>query len=305
MEKQPGSGKMRILITGGTGLLGKALIEEGGRSREITATYIGNYDIADPGGVKYRKLDLKDTEGYGRLFRESKPEVVIHTAGLGSPDYVEKNREESWQVNVKGTQDIVDLCEEYGSKFIYISSNGIYDGGHAPYSEGSEALPINYYGVLKLEGEQATRKAAVPYAIVRPILMYGWNHPFERGNIVTIALSKLKKGEEFSAYDDVYSTPLYVKSCAGAIWKIIDTGKYDVFNIGGAERVSVYGLIVKAAEVFGYDTALVKPVKQGHFNEFTKRPVDTSFNTDKMRKALGIEPLSVGEGMRKMKEARS
>lgn len=296
---------MRILITGGTGLLGKALIEEGGRSREITATYLGNYDIADPGGVKYRKLDLKDMEGYGRLFREFKPEAVIHTAGLGSPDYVEKNKEESRQVNVKGTQDIADLCGEYGSKFVYISSNGIYDGGHAPYSEGSEALPINYYGVLKLEGEQVTRKASVPCAIVRPILMYGWNHPFERGNIVTIGLSKLKNGEEFFAYDDVYSTPLYVKSCSEAIWKIIDTGKYDVFNIGGSERVSVYGLIVKAAEVFGYDTTLVKPVKQGHFNEFTKRPVDTSFNTDKMRRVLGIEPLSVGEGMRRMKEARS
>ena len=292
---------MRILITGGTGLLGKALIEESGGSREMTATYLGNYEIGDSASVKYKKLDLRDPEGYGKLFKEFKPETVIHTAGLGSPDYVEKNRKESWEINVKGTGDIAEYCRNYGSKLVYISSNGIYDGEHAPYSEDSKALPINYYGELKLEGEEIAKNAGIPYAIVRPILMYGWNHPFERANIVTMALSKLRKNEEFFAYDDVYATPLYVKSCAAAIWKITDKGIAGVFNIAGRDRVSVCGLILKTAEIFGYDPALVKPVQQGFFNEFTRRPRDTSFNTDKMRSVLGIAPLSISEGIAKMK----
>lgn len=295
---------MRTLITGGTGLLGKALIEEGGPSRKIMATYLGNYMIGDHGNVKYVKLDLSDTGGYGKLFNEFKPEIVIHTAGLGSPDYVEKNRKEGWEINVKGTQHIADYCRDHGSKLVYISSNGIYDGERAPYNEDSKALPINYYGELKLEGEEVTKKAGVPYAIVRPILMYGWNHPFERANIVTTALSKLKKNGEIFAYDDVFTTPLYVKSCAEAIWKIVDKEITGVFNIAGSDRASVYGLVLKAAEIFGYDPALVKPVRQGYFNEFTRRPRDTSFNTWKMRTALGIAPLSIDEGIKKMKETQ-
>ncbi len=199
---------MKILITGGTGLLGKALIEEGGHSREITATYLGGYEVKDSGKVRYKKLDLRDSGGYKELFSDFKPEVVIHTAGLGSPDYVEKNKREGWEVNVKGTQSIVDNCEYFNSKFIYISSNGIYDGERAPYAEDSGAFPINYYGELKLEGEEITKKAGIPHVIVRPILMYGWNHPFERANIVTMALLKLEKNEEFFVYENVYTTPL-------------------------------------------------------------------------------------------------
>jgi len=241
---------MKILITGGTGLLGKALIETVDSNYEIVATYLGNYDVEDTHQVKYTKLDTRDKAGYEYLFREFKPKVVIHTASIGSPDYAEKNKELTWEVNVGGTQNILFICERFNAKFIYISSNGIYDGNKAPYGEEDEAKPINYYGQTKLEGERIVQKAKIPYAIVRPILMYGWPHSFERGNIVTFALSNLEKCEVVNAYDDVYLNPLFNHSCAEAIWKIIEEEKYDVFNIAGAERVTIYKLIQEVAYAF-------------------------------------------------------
>ena len=88
------------------------------------------------------------------------------------------------------------------------------------------------------------------------------------------------------------------------VWKIVDKEITGVFNIAGSDRASVYGLVLKAAEIFGYDPALVKPVRQGYFNEFTRRPRDTSFDTGKMRTVLGILPLSIDEGIKKMKETQ-
>lgn len=192
---------MKILITGGTGLLGKALIETTNSCYEIVATYLSDYDIEDNYQIKYKKLDIRDEEGYRYLFRDFRPEVVIHTASIGSPDYAEKNKEETWSINVGGTQCILNNCEKFNSRFIYISSNGIYDGENAPYSEEDEAEPINYYGHTKLEGENLAKKAKVPCAIVRPILMYGWNYPYERANILTLSISRLRKGEKIFAYD--------------------------------------------------------------------------------------------------------
>ena len=295
---------MKILITGGTGLLGKALIETVDSNYEIVATYLSNYDVEDTHQVKYTKLDTRDKAGYEYLFREFKHKVVIHTVSIGSPDYAEKNKELTWEVNVGGTQNILFICERFNAKFIYISSNGIYDGNKAPYGEEDEAKPINYYGQTKLEGERIVQKAKIPYAIVRPILMYGWPHSFERGNIVTFALSNLEKCEVVNAYDDVYLNPLFNHSCAEAIWKIIEEEKYDVFNIAGAERVTIYKLIQEVAYAFKLNLDLIKPVQQGFFNELVKRPGDTSYKTEKMEKELGIKPLSLKEGLSIMREIR-
>lgn len=294
---------MKILITGGTGLLGKALIENNSDKVEMMATFVGDYDMKNTDQVRYQKLDIRDKDGYLRLFREFQPEVTIHTASIGSPDYAEKNKEETWEVNVGGTQNILSLCEEFDSKFIYISSNGIYDGNKAPYGEKNKAEPINYYGQVKLEGEKVTKKAKVSYAIVRPILMYGWNHPFERTNIITLALSKLQKGETMYVYEDVYTNPLFALSCAEAIWKLIGLNKFETFNIAGKDRISVYEFVKKAAQIFGLSEKLVIPVKQGYFNELVPRPKDTSYNTEKMQRVLKLEPLSVSEGLSLMKRS--
>ena len=192
----------------------------------------------------------------------------------------------------------------FGARFIYISSNGIYDGENAPYSEDMQAEPINYYGTLKLEGEKITKESGVSYAIVRPILMYGWNYQFERPNIVTLAISKLKSGEQISAYDDVYSNPLFAQSCAQAIYKIIEDEKFEVFNIAGKDRVSIYELVKKTSEIFGFDVNSIIPIKQGMLGELVRRPKDTSYNTDKMRQALKLKPCAIAEGLAAMRNSK-
>jgi len=73
--------------------------------------------------------------------------------------------------------------------------------------------------------------------------------------------------------------------------------KYSVFNIAGAERVSIYELVKDAAQIFGLDDGLVKPVVQGYFDELVPRPKDTSFSTNKMETELMIRPLTVKEGL--------
>jgi len=297
--------KKRILITGGTGLLGESLVQKCKYKYEVTATYIGVYEVNNHDHVTYIKMDITDYAGNHQTFKQFRPHVVIHTASIGSPDFAEKNKDLTWQINVDGTKTILSLCEQYGCKFIYISSNGIYDGEHAPYHEDDIPEPINYYGIVKLEGEKVTRMSRATSSIVRPILLYGWNQPFERPNIVTIALDKLSKGETMMAYDDVIINPLYVEDCSEGILRIIEKDRYETFNFAGKDRTSIYGLLKKAAEVFNLDAASVLPVKQGYFKELVPRPKDTSYVTDKMEKVLELKPAGLEDGLMLMKKQRN
>ena len=292
----------RVLITGGTGLLGKSLIDRCEGRYDVFATYMGDYEVSGRNLVAYCKADVTEFSGNDRIFKDFLPEVVIHTASIGSPDFAERNQELTWRINVEGTENILSLCRKYNSRFIYISSNGIYDGEHAPYGEEDVARPINYYGVVKLEGEKRTLASGVVSAIVRPILLYGWNHSFERPNIVTMALEKLSRGEAIEVYEDVVSNPLYVEDCANGILRIIERGRYGIFNLAGKDRVSIYGLIRKTAGVFGMDASLVHPVRQGHFNELVARPRDTSYTTEKMERELMLKPSGIEEGLTRMKQ---
>lgn len=295
---------MKVLITGGTGLLGKALVETAKEDCEIAVTHLGNCDLKDTDRVKYRVLDVRDEKRNAGFCEEFRPDITIHMAGVGSPDYAEKHKEEAREINIGGTHTILRNCEKFRSAFIYISSNAVYDGDNAPYREDDEANPINYYGRIKLEGEKISRKSAVRCSVIRPILLYGWNHPGGRQNIVTYALSRLKRGEKVFAYNDVFANPIFAPRCADAIWKIIEEEKYETFNIAGKDTVSIYELIKSAAKAFDFDHGLVVPVQQGFFKELVRRPKDTSYNTAKMRDVLGIMPVSVEEGLLLMKKSK-
>lgn len=294
----------KVLITGVTGLLGKALAETNGK-HELVGTYLPKTLAAPFYNFTTTSLDVRDREKLLQIFQEHRPDVVVHTASIGSVDYCETHREESWEVNVKGTQNIIHFCEEFGAKFIFVSSNAVYDGNDAPYSETDPANPINYYGKLKVEGEALTAKAKVPHAIVRPILMYGWHHPSGRPNPVTWQISMMEKGQKVKMVTDIYCNPLYSVNCADAIWAVVDKNKEGVYNIAGKNPCSRYDFAVEIAEEFGFKKSDVEPVLNSFFKEIAPRPIDTSYRVDKMEKELGVRALTTREGLKAMKNHAS
>ena len=294
----------RVLITGGTGLVGVAVQRSAPKHIQGFSIYFPERSLPEPLPFPVRAADVSDRRQMQAVFEWANPDVVIHTAAIGSVDFAERNREQTRKVNVGGTEVVAELCQIFKSRLIYISSNAVFDGRTPFYSETAPVNPINYYGKLKVEAEKVVRESNIPWAIVRPILMYGWPYPGERDNPVVWWVRSLEHGKPIKVVDNVLTKPLPAWSCAEAIWALIQQHRTAIYHAAGRDHISLYQFALLTAAVFGLDASLITPVPDSYFPEIAPRPKDTSFDTTKMETELGVKPVGVRDGLLKMKSER-
>ena len=154
------------------------------------------------------------------------PKYFIHTAALTKPMKINDiNPIDSLSVNIIGVGNVARICKKYGIKFIYISTDFVYNGEES-FDENSSLLPTNNYGWSKLGGECVTR--LIDNSL---ILRCGLcDIPFRHG----------------VAFDDVHRSSITHKATASIILKLKD--EVGVINVGG-ETMSVYNFVSKHQEV--------------------------------------------------------
>jgi dTDP-4-dehydrorhamnose reductase len=285
---------MRTLITGGSSLLGRALLQTKPENAQVEATWYTNY--IGPG----HQLNITDKSQVRYLFDLVQPELVIHCAANGSVDFAEKNYSDAALVNVQGTENILWAARDYYAHVIYISTNAVFDGKQPPYSEASQCQPINAYGSIKKQAEQKVLQYRSKWQIVRPFLLYGWPWPGGRPNWATLVIDKLSKGETLKLVNDVVWQPTYAQDCATAIWKLAGEAQ-GIYHVASPERTTLYQFGLKVADIWGLNSSLLSEVNSSHFATMAPRPRDTTYNLDKI-KELGIELDKVEAGLRRMKE---
>lgn len=251
-------------------------------------------------------MELTSKASVMNAIEKAKPDIVIHTAAIATPDYCDKNQDEAWNVNVIGTQYILDACKKVGAKVIYITTNGVYDGKNSPYSESDEPKPIDYYGKTKHEAEKLVENSGIPFIIVRLITMYGWNNPQSRENPLTWQIRVLGRNKTpLTMVDDMFNNFLSVEEASNVIWKLVSQFKKyanESFNIAGKECISRYAFSVMIAQVFNLDESMITPVKLSFFKNMVPRPENTCFNTKKMETLLKIKPKSMMDGLKYLKK---
>jgi dTDP-4-dehydrorhamnose reductase len=294
--------KRTVLVTGGTGLLGKAMEELAPKDAKLVSLHLRDYAVDGP-NAKHLVLDIRDKKAVDRLFARHQFDTVIHAAGIASVDYVEKHYAESLESNIVGTLNVTSACRRAGKHLIYVSTNAVFDGKGAPYAEDAPVRPVNKYGRLKVECERLVAETLESWTIVRPILMYGWNHPVTRPNPVTWIYDKLLRGESVELVDDVTENPLYNIQCGRALWAAAAKRPSGIFHLAGKDAVNRYELGLAVAEAFGLDGKLIKRVSSSRFAGIAPRPPNTTLSTRRMQRELGVKPVGVREGLRAMKAA--
>lgn len=291
-----------VLVTGGTGLLGKGMEETAPAGWDIVSLHQRDYKVT---GSKARHLvlDIRDKRAVDRLFARRRFDAVVHAAGIASVDYVESHYAESLESNIVGTLNVTSACRRADAHLIYVSTNAVFDGRKAPYRETDAVNPVNKYGRLKVECERLVQETLKRWTIVRPILMYGWNHAVTRPNPATWIYEKLMRGEAVSMVTDVHENPLYNISCGQALWAAIAKRPAGIFHLAGRDSVNRYEFALAVASAFGLDASLVKPVTSKAFPGIAARPKNTTFVTTRMERVLGVKPMGLREGLAAMKAA--
>ena len=159
-----------VIISGASGLLG----------RSVYAFFCSKLGPENVVGLCYsrtgehlQQVDLTKTEELNRLFLSVKPIAFIHCAAERRPDVCDKNEAALLALNVKTTEDIVQLCSEFNAYLIYVSTDYVFDGKKPPYSVSDEPNPLNSYGKSKLLGEQKVMGMQSLRCVLRVPILYG------------------------------------------------------------------------------------------------------------------------------------
>jgi len=284
---------MRILITGGSGLLGQYLNIYLSEKNEILTIYNNH-----PGNcLKYNNLksDLRNRTELEVIFNQFKPDVVVHTAAVS--DTLIKaaiTPKDVYEINVNVTKNIAELCDKFGSKIIYTSTDLVYAGYRGSYlSEDSKLIPVSLYAETKLMGEVKIREVSDNYIILRTALLFGFGLNHSRCHFHKI-YDELKRGNPVKVFIDQYRSPLSLIEAANLIAGLINLNlKGEIINFGGPERLSRFELAEKLCKHAEFDKNLIIKIKLDDVPELPKVE-DVSLNIEKL-KSFGLIPKSVDE----------
>jgi len=286
----------KILITGASGLLGSKMIALAREHYKVLSTY--NTKPLFPGSVK---MDITNESEVLHVFRKFRPKNVVHTAAETNVDKCETDKKHAWKINAAGTRNVAEASKEIGAKMVYVSTDYVFDGEKRLYREEDEPNPINYYGVTKLEGEKYVADLCKDYIIARTSVLYGW-HPW-KSNFVKWVIESLRKGKQISVVNDHFNSPTLADNLAEILLEIIRKDLKGIYHTAGSERINRFDFTLKIAEIFNLDSSLVKPIKMSELKVWVaKRPRDSSLRVDKIQRELKTKPLSVEEGLWKMRE---
>ena len=268
-------GKMKVLITGSAGLLGMKL-ENIFKENGHIVYGIDSANKTDNNNHFY--LDIIHKQKIENLFKKIKPDIILHTAAYTDVDGCEKDKKVAYSINVIGTKNLAESAEGIGAKFVYVSTDYVFNGEKGLYKENDATDPIDYYGLTKLEGEIVVTRTCSNYIITRTSVIYGSN----KNNFVTWAINMLKNGEQINIVTDQFVSPTLNIDLSEQLLELIECDESGVFHTSGRERISRFDFVKLVAGVFGFENSLINPVEMNDMKWLAVRPRDSSLDISKI-----------------------
>src|SRR5262245_19746501 len=234
---------MRVLIIGGSGFVGTALRGVFGSGA------IGTYHNHPVDGL--RQLDIRDAGAVAALLSELHPEVILHPAAQPHVDWCEDHIEESAAVNVTGTRNVAAAARDIGARYVYFSTDYLFNGAAGPYQEDAEPEPLNVYGRHKLEAERIIRGTLQDYLIVRICNVFGFEPAGK--NFVMALVARGRSREPMNIPSDQWGNPTYADNLAVAVKELAESAHRGVLHVVGPESMDRVRFARMACATFGLD----------------------------------------------------
>lgn len=280
----------KLLVTGASGCLGHKLCQVAQQQGwDVCGTY-ASHPVTLP-NIECAQVDLCDLSALTEQIDRWQPDAIIHTAAQARPAICEQHPEDTYTINVRVPQAIASICAVSKIPFVFTSTDLVFDGLQAPYSEGDPISPINVYGQQKAEAEQRVFAVYSNAVITRMPLMFG-EVPAHASSFIQPFLATLREGKRLNLFTDEYRTPISTTTAAQGLLLALEKGRGEFLHLGGRERLSRYEFGLKMVEVFNLPQELIHPCSQDSVPTGAPRSPDTSMNSSKAF-SLGYAPPSV------------
>lgn len=289
MEKTFGT----ILITGASGMLGRALVAVFLPKSECVVAVCRTRQPHFPEDVIFECGDLTDPDCVETLVDQYDPDFVIHSAALVNLSLCEEFPDSAMALHAEVPRRLVRSLRR--GQLIYISTDSVFDGQKGGYSESDDCAPLNRYAATKLAGELATLEN--PDHLVLRTNLYGFHVPPNEQSLAEWLWHELSAGHAITGFTNVLFNPLYVEQLADLVSTCCEMKLSGVLHLGCHEGISKYEFACRFAEIGGVKPELVKMGQMDLSSVGMKRPTNTILNCQKQRELLGSLP-DLNEGIR-------
>ena len=266
---------MVVLVLGSGGQLGQALqfIQDEYPSLKFHFLSRSNLDITS-------KLDLEAT------FNSLKPEFCINASAYTAVDKSESEQEQAHLINVVGVKNIAQICQDFDTTLIHVSTDFVFDGTkNSPYTENDATNPQGVYGKTKREGELEIIRILKKHFIIRT----SWLYSQFNTNFMKTMLRLAQDRDSLSVVNDQIGTPTHAVDLANAIAKVIlsSSTNYGIYHYSNEGKASWYDFAKKIFEVNKIEINL-KPISTSEFPTPAQRPKYSVLDKSKIKKEFNI-----------------
>ena len=217
---------MDLLVTGGTGLLGSAVVR---------AAEERNWKVTAP---SHSEMDVVDLESCVRVIKSKSPDCVIHCAAFTEVDKAEMEPERAMRVNRDCSANVARAAVLAGSDIVHISTDYVFDGrAKSPYGTDEPVSPLGVYATSKVAAETAVieeTSGLVSLLIVRT----GWLYGGGRRDFVDKVLESGEAGEDLQIVDDQRGCPTWTCNAAESVLDLIDLEMSGIMNVRDAGQTT-------------------------------------------------------------------
>lgn len=198
---------MRIVITGGRGMLGRTLVRRLSPTHEVLP-------------IDRDECDITDARATAACLADLRPQVVIHGAAHTQVDRCESEVELAYAINAVGSANVARAAERIGARVIAISTDYVFAGdGARPYHEWDAPAPRTVYGASKLAGEEAVRRHCRDHVVARIAWLYGPGGP---SFIHTMLKLGAQAGPDLKVVDDQIGNPTSTDAVADGLLHLLE-----------------------------------------------------------------------------------
>jgi dTDP-4-dehydrorhamnose reductase len=274
---------MKILVVGASGLVGGNIVNE---LKKNKVEYLGTHFSYPTDHTFFLNTQNLETLIHHPLILNFVPDVIIHCGALTYVDKCEQEPKLSKELTVDSTENLIHLAKIYKAKFVYFSTDYVFDGEKGLYSEDEPKNPINVYGEHKALAEEIVINSGLDCLILRITNVYG--NEIRGKNFVSriIALSKANQESILKLPIDQFATPINASFIAFATYQLLINNFSGIFNISSTDFMNRVQLAESVLNYFPSEKILIERVETQFLNQAAKRPLLGGLLNKKLALAL-------------------